>query len=247
MPCHITRVMQGECEVGVVQWSQVIKVMYNKEKDIISIGIYCTVKALNNEGSLHFVIKRQIVLLRFFNWNFIMIDTFFHRMQRTGKSGQYESQNNELSQFDSVKGGGSNRIVSLQCLPDLMNWMGPSQLFVKPGSSLNPKFYGVKSKNFSAVKNQFVKPGWFVKTETKLSNQSSHYNNVPYDDLRSFVILRFHCTTHCVCGMQYLCEPTHSHTHQSRPWPKYKFFSNEMKIQNTFFFPKFLWKWKYFP
>ena len=35
-------------------------------------------------------------------------------------------------------------IILLQRLPDLTNRSGPRQLFVKPGNSLNPKFYKVK-------------------------------------------------------------------------------------------------------
>ena len=28
----------------------------------------------------------------------------------------------------------------IQCLPDLLDWLGPGALFIKPGNSLNPKF-----------------------------------------------------------------------------------------------------------
>ena len=56
-----------------------------------------------------------------------------------------------------------SKFLLIQCLPDLTNRSGPSQLFVKPGNSLNPDF--LCSKKMLEVKNLFVKPGWFVKTE----------------------------------------------------------------------------------
>ena len=40
---------------------------------------------------------------------------------------------------------------------------GTKLMFVKPGYSLNPKF--LWSKKIFEVKNRFLKPGWFVKTE----------------------------------------------------------------------------------
>ena len=53
--------------------------------------------------------------------------------------------------------------LNIQRLPDLTNRLRPCSLFVKPENSLNLKF--LWSKKIFEVKNQFVKLGWFVKTE----------------------------------------------------------------------------------
>ena len=53
--------------------------------------------------------------------------------------------------------------MQIQCLPDLTNRLGPGQLFIKPGNSLNPKF--LWNEKIFEVKKWFIKPGLFVKTE----------------------------------------------------------------------------------
>ena len=63
-----------------------------------------------------------------------------------GGQGHFYGGGNFLSFFSLI-----------QCLPDLTTRLGPSQLFVKPGNSLNPKF--LWSNQFFSVRNQFVKPG----------------------------------------------------------------------------------------